>query len=281
MRDECASPKSRIQFPPARIHPPHDHNVSVFDWRRAWKYQVVQVRSLLHSRVKRHRVHSLRWERKRKGACGPKIGHIHLGRRSASTSKSIPEAALPLHMLTGSRSKDSSRTQRRLCFYLQTTCRGLRHATRVDRTASKTRPKIRRSSRVVRVGPFLSRRTAQPAKLTLEPSKRGVYSCTSNGALRLTPLGDPDAEQPRTAVLPMRLCSWRLAPDGTTFSYGGDEVELSVWDIETAFAPKQQPPPSSSSQSQSESSKKRKRRAEPLLPGELWRAKNVRWLAYR
>jgi hypothetical protein len=74
-----------------------------------------------------------------------------------------------LHMLTGSRSKDSSRTQRRLCFCLQTTCRGLRHATRVDRTASKARPKIRRSSRVVRVGPFLSRRTAQPAKLTTEP----------------------------------------------------------------------------------------------------------------
>jgi ribosome biogenesis protein NSA1 len=69
----------------------------------------------------------------------------------------------------------------------------------------------------------------------------------------------------------MRLCEWRLAPDNTTFSYGGDEVELSVWDLEAAFAPKQQAPPS---KPESPSSKKRKRAAE-LLPGELWRAKNV------
>ena len=78
----------------------------------------------------------------------------------------------------------------------------------------------------------------------LNQFSRGVYSCTSNGALRLTPLSSHvDAEPSRTAVLPMRLYSWRLAPDGTTFSYGGDGVELSVWDIEAAFAPKLQPPP--------------------------------------
>ncbi|KAI0283108.1 hypothetical protein BGY98DRAFT_953075 [Russula aff. rugulosa BPL654] len=97
----------------------------------------------------------------------------------------------------------------------------------------------------------------------LAASDAGVYSCTSNGALRLTRLGEPGTAEPsRTAVLPMRLCEWRLAPDKSTFSYGGDEVELSVWDLETAFAPKQQQPP----QPQPES---------PLLPGELWRAKNV------
>ncbi|KAI0302244.1 hypothetical protein BC826DRAFT_987995 [Russula brevipes] len=66
----------------------------------------------------------------------------------------------------------------------------------------------------------------------LAATSAGVYSCTSNGALRLTPLGDANTntntERPRTAVLPMRLCDWRLAPDGATFSYGGDEVELSV-----------------------------------------------------
>jgi ribosome biogenesis protein NSA1 len=73
----------------------------------------------------------------------------------------------------------------------------------------------------------------------------------------------------------MRLCEWRLAPDNTTFSYGGDEVELSVWDLETAFAPKQQAPSPPPPQPESSSSKKRKRGSE-LLPGELWRAKNVR-----
>jgi len=65
----------------------------------------------------------------------------------------------------------------------------------------------------------------------------------------------------------MRLCEWRTAPDGKTFSYGGDEVELSVWDLEAAFAPKQSAP-------QPEGTKKRKR-TNDLLPGELWRAKNV------
>ena len=41
-----------------------------------------------------------------------------------------------------------------------------------------------------------------------------MYSCTSNGALRLTPLGsDVDAEPSRTAILPMRLC---LLPPGIT-----------------------------------------------------------------
>lgn len=102
----------------------------------------------------------------------------------------------------------------------------------------------------------------------LAASSAGVYSCTSNGALRLTPFGEPDAE-PQTAVLPMRLCEWRTAPDGKTFSYGGDEVELSVWDLESAFAPKRPAPAD-----QSKDTKKRKR-ANDLLPGEIWRAKNV------
>ncbi|KAN0140840.1 WD40-repeat-containing domain protein [Lactarius tabidus] len=102
----------------------------------------------------------------------------------------------------------------------------------------------------------------------LAASSAGVYTCTSNGALRLTPFGSHDAES-QTAVLPMRLYEWRTAPDGNTFSYGGDEVELSVWDLESAFASKQkQPAP------QSEGTKKRKR-ANDLLPGEIWRAKNV------
>ena len=66
----------------------------------------------------------------------------------------------------------------------------------------------------------------------------------------------------------MRLCEWRTAPDDKTFSYGGDEVELSVWDLESAFTPKQPAP-------QSEVTKKRKR-GNDLLPGEIWRAKNAR-----
>ncbi|KDQ61054.1 hypothetical protein JAAARDRAFT_152067 [Jaapia argillacea MUCL 33604] len=104
-------------------------------------------------------------------------------------------------------------------------------------------------------------------------SEQTVYSCTSNGALQSTSfssLGDESLRH-ETASLPTRLCDWRLSADGKSFAYGGDEVELSVWDTEKAFvAPSisTSPPPSSAS------SKKRKR-GDELLPGEIWRAKNV------
>ncbi|EIM89890.1 uncharacterized protein STEHIDRAFT_36630, partial [Stereum hirsutum FP-91666 SS1] len=94
-----------------------------------------------------------------------------------------------------------------------------------------------------------------------------VYSCTSNGALRLTSLNSTTSQ---TAVLPMRLCDWRLSPDEKTFAYGGDEVELSVWDAERAFTASTTP----STQKPSESTQK-KRKRDDLLPGETWRAKNV------
>ncbi|KAI0374780.1 hypothetical protein BV20DRAFT_986622 [Pilatotrama ljubarskyi] len=105
----------------------------------------------------------------------------------------------------------------------------------------------------------------------LADTETGVYTCTSNGALRLTRLGQDGAEPSSSfATLPMRLCEWRLSKDEKSFAYGGDEVELSLWDTERAFSqPKEAPP-----QSPSPESKKRKR-GDQLLPGELWRAKNV------
>ena len=95
----------------------------------------------------------------------------------------------------------------------------------------------------------------------------GIFTCISNGALRLTKPGDDLTSE--TAVLPMRLAEWRLSPDEKNFAYAGDEVELSIWDTEKAFAAKPQ-----ENASTSEGSKKRKR-ADQLLPGEIWRAKNV------
>ena len=157
------------------------------------------------------------------------------------------------------------------------------HALSLDTLREWTEPRLKPGQRYVGLAASSAYAKFSPSHvvttqygpvLNCSFSARGVYSCTSNGALRLTPLScNPDAEpdQPRTAVLPMRLCAWHLAPDGTTFTYGGDEVELSVWDVEAAFAPKQQPSPPL----QSESSRKRKRHSEMLLSGELWRAKNV------
>ncbi|EMD38503.1 hypothetical protein CERSUDRAFT_123112 [Gelatoporia subvermispora B] len=95
-----------------------------------------------------------------------------------------------------------------------------------------------------------------------------IYTCTSNGALRLTPVEQNDASSSTTAVLPTRLRDWKLSHDGSTFAYGGDEVELSVWSIDGAFTA-----PASSASSTAEPRKRK--RSEQLLPGEIWRAKNV------
>lgn len=98
---------------------------------------------------------------------------------------------------------------------------------------------------------------------------RRVFSCTSNGALRSTTLSeDNSAPSGQTYVLPMRLCDWRLSHDGKTFAYGGDEVELSVWDTESAFAPRENV--------SNDTDNKKRKRGDQLLPGEVWRAKNVR-----
>ncbi|KAJ7343536.1 hypothetical protein DFH08DRAFT_230202 [Mycena albidolilacea] len=97
----------------------------------------------------------------------------------------------------------------------------------------------------------------------LQVTDRGVYSCTSNGALRLVPTG-ADGKRPLLGCLPTRLGAWRLDSDQATFAYGGDEVEPSVWNTERAFE---------NASSSDSSSIKRKRDA--LFPGEIWRAKNV------
>jgi len=95
-------------------------------------------------------------------------------------------------------------------------------------------------------------------------SERGIFSCTSNGAMRLTPLhkeGDT-----LLSSLPTRLYDWRLSPNEETFAYGGEEVDLSVWNTEMAFLPR--------SETESILSRKRKRN-DALMRGEIWRAKNI------
>ncbi|KAI0797681.1 hypothetical protein C8Q75DRAFT_801608 [Abortiporus biennis] len=103
----------------------------------------------------------------------------------------------------------------------------------------------------------------------LSATDKGIYTCTSNGALRLTKPGEDGGESSDLGTLPMRLAQWRLSSSGETFAYAGDEVELSVWNTEQAFIAKSQPKDESS-----EKPKKRKRN-EQLLPGEIWRAKNL------
>lgn len=99
-----------------------------------------------------------------------------------------------------------------------------------------------------------------------------IYSCTSNGALQVTSIQDilsDSAPSVQQLSLPTRLLDWKLLPHGNTFAYGGDEVDVSVWDTETAFQAQ-----AGDSNSSSATSKKRKRDND-LFPGEIWRAKNV------
>ncbi|PIL23894.1 hypothetical protein GSI_13645 [Ganoderma sinense ZZ0214-1] len=104
--------------------------------------------------------------------------------------------------------------------------------------------------------------------LTLKEST--VYTCTSNGALRRTKLPQPDSEPSSSlSSLPMRLCEWRLSADARTFVYGGEEVEMSLWDTEKAFS--ERPPVAEPALTDS----KKRKRGDQLLPGEVWRAKNV------
>ncbi|KAL0580239.1 hypothetical protein V5O48_001744 [Marasmius crinis-equi] len=99
-------------------------------------------------------------------------------------------------------------------------------------------------------------------------TRRGVFSCTSNGALRLVP--DDESQSHFTASLPTRLCDWRLSPSGQKFVYGGDEVDLSVWDSEKVFT--NTTPPEDGGP---DSTSKKRKRSEALFPAESWRAKNV------
>ncbi|KAF7778767.1 hypothetical protein Agabi119p4_3112 [Agaricus bisporus var. burnettii] len=99
-----------------------------------------------------------------------------------------------------------------------------------------------------------------------------IYSCTSNGALQITStqdiLSDTSPSFQRLS-LPTRLHDWKLSPNGSTFAYGGDEVDVSVWDTEVAFQTQAE-----DSNNSSVTHKKRKRK-DDLFPGEVWRAKNV------
>jgi ribosome biogenesis protein NSA1 len=85
--------------------------------------------------------------------------------------------------------------------------------------------------------------------------------------MRLTPLtNEGDQLCPLLSSLPTRLHDWRLSSNQETFAYGGEEVDLSVWNTETAFLPRPGV--------EGPISRKRKRN-DALMPGEIWRAKNV------
>ncbi|KAG2349404.1 hypothetical protein BDR05DRAFT_1055101 [Suillus weaverae] len=105
----------------------------------------------------------------------------------------------------------------------------------------------------------------------LAASGSSVFSCTTNGALLMSILKDDNSGvNHKLAALPSRLCDWRLSHDRQTFAYGGDEVEVSLWDTERAFSP-----PSESSAKGALANSKKRKQSDTLFPGEVWRAKNI------
>jgi ribosome biogenesis protein NSA1 len=99
-----------------------------------------------------------------------------------------------------------------------------------------------------------------------------IYSCTSNGALQVACIQDilsNSAPSIQRSSLPTRLHDWKLSSDGITFAYGGDEVDVSVWDTEAAFQVQ------AGDSTHSLTNSKKRKRNDNLFPGEVWRAKNV------
>lgn len=99
-----------------------------------------------------------------------------------------------------------------------------------------------------------------------------VISCTDAGHLRLTDVCAEDgAGASQTTSIPNRLCEWLLSDDSQSFAYGGDEVEVSVWDTSRALDPSRPLLPNSTV-----GTKRKKGKKSDLFEGERWRAQNVR-----
>ncbi|PWZ02199.1 hypothetical protein BCV70DRAFT_198478 [Testicularia cyperi] len=130
----------------------------------------------------------------------------------------------------------------------------------------------------------------------------GIYSITSSGVFRFTPIAivDSEAELGKPTTLnslpsPLQHASFYPASDPSHFCYGGEDIPLSLWHIPTAIAePSSATDASNAGDESFESvktgddlaglnSKQRKRKrqlesrakARELLWGEVWRAKNL------
>jgi len=102
----------------------------------------------------------------------------------------------------------------------------------------------------------------------------GIYSCTSSGHVRRTALPDSATEGAKVSV-PTRLTSFEVSPSGSSFAYGGDEVDLSIWDSVQAFSSPSEKSKTSSSEDASQGTKRKTKTKTDLFPGEIWRAKNL------
>ncbi|KAF8590577.1 hypothetical protein K439DRAFT_1644695 [Ramaria rubella] len=101
-------------------------------------------------------------------------------------------------------------------------------------------------------------------------SNNRIVSCTDTGHLRLTDVAEDRTVCSQTTTLPTRLCDWILSDDSGSFAYGGEEVEVSLWDLSRAFNTSRRLLPNIAM-----GKRRRKENKSALIDGEIWRAKNV------
>ena len=125
--------------------------------------------------------------------------------------------------------------------------------------------------------------------------RSGLVSCTSGGFFRYVPLTEllngettPEAwaSSAITWTVPSPLHHVAFYPPRsdtpTHFAYGGEQVPLSIWSLAKALESAQQPvqpepseEPSSGHTGSKRSASSKSSKGRGLLPGELWRAKNL------
>ncbi|KAH8106709.1 hypothetical protein BXZ70DRAFT_242916 [Cristinia sonorae] len=177
-------------------------------------------------------------------------------------------------VLSSAASEGKGKAVQKLVAFTQADNQVLLAAARADATASILALSTDHSSAELVCEWKETRLKSDQRYVGLAATSSGIYSCTSNGALRLTKPNGEETPESHLAAAPMRLTEWRLSSNGQTFSYAGDEVEVSVWNTERAFAEASTASKTATSVPAEDTQKKRKR-PDATLPGEIWRAKNL------
>ncbi|TIB83185.1 hypothetical protein E3Q06_03016 [Wallemia mellicola] len=101
---------------------------------------------------------------------------------------------------------------------------------------------------------------------------RGLVAATSSGHWSYK----ASKAEEHYLSLPTNLKDMRVSPNGSTFAYGGLEVDLSIWDAKRALEISENTPTAPKVVSiQGATKKERKKAKDQLLDGEVWRAKNL------
>ncbi|CDZ96877.1 WD40/YVTN repeat-like-containing domain [Phaffia rhodozyma] len=150
----------------------------------------------------------------------------------------------------------------------------------VDLPSPSSAPASKRNSlEVVKIYDTTSAIKPANKHLSLDflPTSNNLLHSTTQGYLSLFDTSDLSAAV-QTRRLPANLKALRPTASGQHFAYAGKEVDVSLWDTERAFTEKPVVDGVDSKKrkaTEETNKKKAKANKEALLPGEVWRAKNI------